>query len=317
LTQRRPPAFCGFIAAIAVLGALALVGCTRGADGTLGSTFKDCADGCPEMVVIPSGSFDMGAANGEDDRARTSDFARSFTAPRHHVAIGHPFALGKYDVTRAEFAMFVRETGYRLDSDCRGFKYETSLDWQAPGYPQTDRDPVVCVTWKDAQAYVDWLGRKTHQRYRLPTEAEWEYAARAGTSTARYWGDGAAEACRYANIGDITYLQARLMTPTPDQDFACSDGYAYTSPVGSFLPNGYGLYDMLGNVAQLTQDCWHFSYDGAPSDGSAWLDDYCVPRVTRGGSFLHNARGARAAERENVPDFIPTNEIGFRVARDL
>jgi formylglycine-generating enzyme required for sulfatase activity len=231
----------GLVATITLVGVFALtVSCTRATDGAApGSTFRDCATGCPEMVVIPQGSFEMGPADGEDDRVHASDFARRFTAPRHRVTVGYPFALGKYEVTRAEFALFVRETGHQLDSDCRGFKYEESLDWQAPGYPQTDRDPVVCVSWQAAQSYADWLSRKTRQHYRLPTEAEWEYAGRAGTSTSRYWGDGTAEACRYANVGDLTYLTARLMTPAPGPSAPTATPTARRSARSYQTPSGF------------------------------------------------------------------------------
>ena len=277
------------------------------------------------MVVIGPGSFLMGAADGEDEREQIRDFERANTAPRHQVTIGYKFALGKYDVTRAEFSVFVGETGYQVSRPCYGNAAAVGLPvtWRDPGFLQTDRDPVVCVSWQDAKAYLTWLSRKTGQHYRLPSEAEWEYAARAGTSTARYWGDGTADACRYANVADLTNLGQWKFRPRPDRYFDCSDGYIYTSPVGSFLPNQFGLYDMLGNVQQLTQDCWHYSYVDAPSDGSPWLSDSVLPgdcfvvRALRGSSFEHLPPGVRAAYRASHIDFRPDDGTGFRVARDL
>jgi len=300
---------------------------TPGAVGTLapGTIFQDCADGCPEMVVIGPGRFEMGAAEGEDEREQTRDFERARTAPRHSVVIGYKFALGKYDVTRAEFSAFARETGYQVHGACAGYRAAVGLPvtWRDPGYPQTDRDPVVCVSWNDAQAYLAWLSQKTHQRYRLPSEAEWEYAARAGTATTRYWGDGTVEACRYANVADLTHLGQWKFQPKPNRSFDCSDGYVHTSPVGSFLPNAFGLYDMLGNVHQLTEDCWNESYVGAPSDGSPWLYDTffsrdCIAvRVMRGRDVATLPTGVRAAYRRDRYDASPSDSAGFRVARDL
>jgi formylglycine-generating enzyme required for sulfatase activity len=289
-----------------------------------GATFRDCSD-CPKMVMIASGSFMMGSADGEDEREQATDWDRAYHSPRHPVTIARAFALGEYDVTRAEFSVFARETGHQASDTCYGHAAAVGLPvtWRDPGYPQTERDPVVCVSWKDAQAYLAWLSRKTGQRYRLPSEAEWEYAARAGTSTARYWGDGIAEACRYANVADLVYAEAQGYRIKHGEDFECADGHIYTSPVGSFLPNPFGLYDMLGNVRQLTADCWNYSYEGAPSDASAWLYDMifsrdCITvRVTRGSNFESLPSGVRAARRGNQPDFLPSDAIGFRVARDI
>jgi formylglycine-generating enzyme required for sulfatase activity len=291
--------------------------------GAVRSTFRDCRNICPELVVVAPGSFRMG----EPKEARLPEYLAQSDLivwerekPGHLVSIGHEFALGKYDVTRREFAAFVEETGYQVHNAClgagqTGMLEKPEFNWRSPGFVQTDRDPVVCVSQTDAQAYVSWLSRKTGHVYRLPTEAEWEYAARAGTSAVAYWGDDLNKACRYANVFDITNAKALRF----DKDalfFHCIDGYVYTSPVGSFLPNRFGIYDMLGNVSQWTEDCWHGTYDGAPVDGSAWISGDCRFHVVRGGSWGDGVGNNRSTARQAAdPDH--TAYVGFRVARTL
>ena len=223
--------------------------------------------------------------------------------PQHSVRIEHPFAIGVYDVTRRQFAMFARETGYGSAALC---------DWRAPkvrGTPinQSDSDPAVCVSWSDAQAFTSWLSHKTGHRYRLPSEAEWEYAARAGASEARPW--PLIKARNFANYGSDQCCAA----------FAAGrDRWLYTSPVGSFSANGFGLYDMLGNVWQRTQDCGHENYAGAPRDGSAWIEGGdCSTRIVRGGAWFSPLGELRSAVRAADPADFRKNDIGFRVAREL
>ena len=217
------------------------------------------------------------------------------------MTIRHPFAIGVYDVTRAEFAAFARETGFAADPKC---------DWRSPkarGQPidQTDKDPVVCVSWSDAEAYAKWLSSKTHQAYRLPSEAEWEYAARAGTRSPQPW--GSASPRDFANYGSD-----QCCAPLA----AGRDRWLYTSPVGSFRPNAFGLYDMLGNVWQRTQDCGHADYSGAPRDGSAWESGGdCTTRVVRGGAWFSSIDQLRSAVRAVDPADFRKNDIGFRVVR--
>ena len=243
---------------------------------------RDCPQ-CPEMVRIPSGSFLMGSPPGETDRD-------SDEGPQHQVTIGYAFSLGKYEVTRGEFGAFVQATGHRAEGD-----------WRNPGFDQTERDPVVNVSWNDAKAYVAWLSRTTGKTYRLPSEAEWEYAARAGTTTARYWGEHHQDACRYANVDDAEH--------------GCRDGYAKTAPVGKFQPNRFGLYDMLGNVWEWTEDCSNGSYAGAPVDGSSWQRGDCSRRVLRGGSLYGSPGLVRAANRIRGATGSHNSVGGFRVAR--
>jgi sulfatase modifying factor 1 len=195
-------------------------------------------------------------------------------------------------------------------------------DWRSPGFRQTDRDPVVCVSHTDAQTYIAWLKRKTGKTYRLPSEAEWEYAARAGTTTARFWGDDPGSACRYANASDKTLATELGVSPSHVTSlveffFQCSDGFAYTAPAGSFQPNNFGLYDMLGNAWQWSNDCWTENYSGAPSNGTAWKIGDCGWRVVRGGSCYGIPGDVRAGQRNRVGVGDRNHDTGFRVSRSL
>ena len=289
--------------------------------GVAAETFKDCPD-CPIMVKIPSGSFVMGSSESETRREAAKDEDVTDERPQHSVLIKAEFAIGQYTITRGEFSTFVRETGH----DPRGcvvyqdgeWTLKQDRSWQSPGYAQTDRHPVVCVSHADALRYVQWLSQKTGKLYRLPTEAEWEYAARAGTKTARYWGDGRERACGFSNAADFSAAEAlKWNKGNVDQVFQCSDGYAYTAPVGSFRPNAFGLNDMLGNIFQWTEDCHYPSYEGAPSDGSARMTPECKYRVLRGGSWINHPWVIRAAIRfKSAPD-SRYDSGGFRVARTL
>jgi formylglycine-generating enzyme len=309
-----------------------------------GTSFHDCSNGCPEMVVVPQGRFTMGAPAGEEARANLPDQLRGRSVPQHVITIQHEFAIGKYDVTRDEYAQFVAET-HRPGADncltadpsgpgfiatkgkCRpdpdscitvnapgtGFTV-TNSNWHSPGFPQTGRDPVVCVSWDDAQVYVAWLSAKTGHVYRLPTEAEWEYAARAGTTTARYGSDNPVEFCRYGNVADLDYSEQHP-GDNSGVNRACRDGYVFTSPVGRFPPNQFGLYDMLGNVMDWNEDCWNTNYSSAPTDGTAWQSGDCGRRVMRGGSWDASLSVVRSASRRGIPTFYRVTTFGFRVAR--
>ena len=215
-----------------------------------GTVFSDCT-ACPALVVVPAGSYVMGSPTSDAE-------GHSSERPQHAVRIGAPFAVGVYEVTFAEWDACAGAGG------CGGYRPYDS------GWGR-GRRPVMNVSWEDAQAYVQWLSRETGQRYRLLTEAEWEYVARAGTTTGRYWGQTEAGQCRYANGGNA---------------FApCPDGHRFTAPVGSFQPNAFGLYDVLGNVLEWTEDCRNGDYSGAPTNGSAWQAGDCSLRVLRGGSW--------------------------------
>jgi formylglycine-generating enzyme required for sulfatase activity len=244
---------------------------------------------------------------------------RDDEGPVHKVTITQPFALAKTHITRGQFAAFVNESNYQVVAilgclDVSRGKLDTreGVTWRDPSYQQNDSHPVVCMHRIDAKAYTDWLSRKTGKRYRLPSEAEWEYAARAGTNTARYWGDSADQACGNANVIDNTG-ESRVFEGKKLEVHDCSDGYVYTSPVASFKPNAFGLYDMIGNAWQLVEDCNYRSYNGAPTDGSAWTNGTCEWRVQRGGSFASNPQVARSAVRASSG--FRFNDVGFRVAR--
>jgi formylglycine-generating enzyme required for sulfatase activity len=277
-----------------------------------GTAFRDCPD-CPEVVVVPAGEFLMGSSF--DEKERFPD-----EGPQHRVALASSFALGKFEVTRGEFARFVRESGYKPARGCKvwrpqtgAFAHDANADWEKPGFEQSEQHPAVCVAMADALAYVAWLSKKTGQAYRLPSEAEWEYAARAGSAAPWSWGANAAEACQHANGADQS-AQRRFRTPAIA---ACDDGHAFTAPGGSFRANGFGLYDTIGNASEWTADCWHETYAGAPVDGRAWMTNGCVQRTTRGGAWLAWPRLLRTAARGGVRADDRLSILGFRVARTL
>jgi formylglycine-generating enzyme required for sulfatase activity len=281
--------------------------------------FRDCPD-CPEMVVVPGGRFVMGSPPEEKlwaaTRGATAESV-SDEAPQHAVTL-RSFAIGRYDVTRGQYAAFVRETGYPAGDGCgpngeKGIK-DPGVTWREPGFAQTDRDPVVCVSWRDAQAYLDWLNRKAGRggaaggkgRYRLPSEAEWEYAARGGTTTRFWWGNDEAGAATHAWHG------VRAGRPP----LAGNSG-GRTHPVGAMPANPFGLYDMAGNVWQWTADCYAETYAAAPADGSPAESGPTCLRVDRGGSWLYAAWLLRSATRERNPPDFRDSIMGFRVARSL
>jgi formylglycine-generating enzyme required for sulfatase activity len=282
-----------------------------------GDVFKECSR-CPEMVVLPAGAFTMGSAESEKDHIEEE-------SPQHEVTFARQFAVGRFHVTVDQFAVFVAETGYDTGSKCQTFEggkleERRGRSWRSPGFTQHGSHPVVCLNWNDAKAYADWLARKTGKAYRLMTEAEWEYAARARTQPGtypQYWfGDDETELCHYANVAD--QLAKSIIARTKAWAGAsCSDGYAYTAPVGSFAANGFGLHDMLGNASQWTGDCFHDDYAGAPPDGSAWTSGDCRIRPSRGGSWYNFPRNLRAAARIWANASYRLNYLGFRLARTL
>jgi len=276
-----------------------------------GTVFRDCPD-CPEMVVIPAGNFTMGSSASEKSWAAShgaNPESVSDESPQHRVSL-RSFALGKYDVTRGEYAAFVRETGYPAGDGC----FESSMpksskraraSWQNPGFGQTERDPVTCVSWQDARAYTSWLNDKLRRpgstsadgAYRLPSESEWEYAARAGTTTRFWWGDDDSGAADYA--------------------WYKGNSGGQTQPVGSKPANGFGLHDMVGDVWQWTEDCYAESYANAPTDGSASEAGKDCLRVDRGGSWLYSSWLLRSATRERNPAGYRDVIMGLRLAKTL
>ncbi len=277
-------------------------------DTPAGEVFRDCAH-CPEMVVVPAGSFTMGSPADEEGRHRNE-------GPQHEVTFDKPFAVGRYPVTVGEFSRFVKETGYEVAGN---YSLGCQNGWLSPsryGSDQTARHPVSCITHEAASSYATWLAETTGHHYRLLTEAEWEYSARAGTTGP------------YPFPLEALNEHANVLTKGSPHD--------YTSPVGSYRPNAFGLYDMHGNVWEWVQDCWRPNYEKLPTAGASEAAS-CEPQITRGGSNswlvsssgkadLYVMRGgswyvnppmARSATRQlNSPDF-QDDDFGFRVARDL
>ena len=269
------------------------------------------------MVIIPAGSFMMGAIAGEEDREALSAPFRNRSQPQRRVSV-ESFYAGKHEVTRGQYRAFAEATG-RSSDGCfvwsgAGFQKDPGKDWRNPGYLQDEHHPVVCVNWEDANAYVKWLSQRTGRDYRLLTEAEWEYAARATTTTARFWGDDQNQSCEHANGADLSTV-AHVPGAADWSVVPCDDRHAFTAPVGSYRANRFGLHDMLGNVWEWTQDCWNGNYGGAPADARAWSAGDCSLRVVRGGSWEDAPAGLRAAYRVGSPVVIRVHIRGFRVAR--
>jgi formylglycine-generating enzyme required for sulfatase activity len=268
------------IAAIGAAVAIALVVFVRYAgqeSQPAGHVFRDC-DQCPEMVVVPAGSFMMGSHETEAGRS-------SAEGPQHRVTLAQPFAVGKYELTFDEWDACVAAGGCQQKPDDEGWG--------------RGRQPVINVSWDDAQAYVSWLAKKTGKGYRLLSESEWEYAARAGSTTAYPWGqEPGTNRANFSNSGSEWSGKQ-------------------TAPVGLFKPNDFGLYDMIGNVEEWTQDCCSESHFGAPADGSPWIKGDCGQRAVRGGSWYSTPVDARAAGRNGDGPGGRSRYLGFRLARTL
>jgi len=242
-------------------------------------TFKECAN-CPEMMVVPAGSFTRGSPTSEPGHSADE-------GPQHTVTIARQFAVGRFAVTFDEW------DACAADGGCNGYK-PSDEGWGR------GRRPVINVSWDDAKAYVAWLSKKTGKSYRLLSAAEYEYATRAGTQTAYPWGN--AVGTNNANC------------------HACGSQWdaRQTAPVGSFAANGFGLYDMVGNVREWTEDCYHDRYLGAPTDGSAWIEGAdCSSRIVRAGSWFFAPAFLRSAKRYWFTTDYRLNYLGFRVARTL
>ena len=271
---------------------------------------KESTGDFPNMLLIAGGTLSMGCATGWDDvpgGCRPTEF------PSHSVNI-KTFEMGQHEVTVGQFSKFVEETQYKTDAEKQGkgcvhqdmnaaghpFVMNSRLKWSQTGFDQNEHYPVTCVSWNDAQEYIAWLSSETKTKYRLPTEAEWEYAARGGKSTAYFWGSSAShDQANFSSVGG-------------------QDKWLFTSPVGSFPANKFALQDTAGNVWEWVQDCWHKTYHKAPKDGSAWESkcDDSNARVRRGGAWDGNVTGIRSAIRSSGGKFDRSNLYGFRVARD-
>jgi formylglycine-generating enzyme required for sulfatase activity len=308
--REQPKVICKVVGKLVFAATVALAGTAAAQDDggrSTGDRWRDC-DGCPEMVAIPAGTFSMGSPASEAGR-----YDRE--GPVHEVTISRPFAIGVYEVTRDEYSRFVHATSHSSgDDSClvnEGDHWEerAGQDWLNLEFPQTLRHPVVCISWNDAAAYVAWLSQRTGMDYRLPSAAEWEYAARAGTSAPWYWGQSTEMQCLYANGAD-------LATDFPWRTL-CDDGHARTSLVGSYQANAFGLHDVIGNSWEWVQVCFNWSYEGAPASGDPWLDGDCSSRVMRGASWASTPKYLRAAHRAGERATFRSDYTGFRVARSL
>jgi formylglycine-generating enzyme required for sulfatase activity len=289
-----------------------------------------------KLTLIPSGEFKMGSGESAEDTAAffnktygenvlTADFFKD-EHPQHRVRITKPFYLGTYHVTRGQFRQFVKDSGYKTDAekgvgfkgafgwdtDKKKFDLNEKYSWRNAGFEQTDEHPVVNVSWNDAVAFCKWLSKKEGKTYRLPTEAEWEYACRAGTTTRYYSGDDPETLAKVGNVADAA---AKAQFPDWKYTIKANDGYVFTAPVGKFKPNAFGLYDMHGNAWQWCAD-WY----GAEHYAASPVDDPTGPasgndRVLRGGSWNNWPYNSRSARRVRYIPGSRSSNTGFRVAR--
>jgi formylglycine-generating enzyme required for sulfatase activity len=251
----------------------------------------------PQMIVVPAGEYTMGSPASEPGRQANE-------SPRHRVRIGYSFAVGKYSVTVGEYARFVADTHHDGGEACftiehGEYRLRGARDWRHVGYRQTSAHPVGCVNWYDAQAYVAWLSKQTGHSYRLLSEAEYEYANRAGSTTAQWWGE---------DIGTNRTVCKGCGSALDNRQLA---------PAGSFAPNAFGLYDTTGNSWSWLSDCWNANYEGAPADGSSFATGDCDLHVMRGGAVHSPAQELRSASRSRHWFSLRNIPVGFRVARTL
>lgn len=287
----------------------------------ISDAFLDRNGKAPALVVIPTGSFTMGSPTAEAGHRATEE-------PQREVRIDTGFALGRDEVSVAEFRLFVEDADYTADAEKLGGSViydedsgrtieRRGVSWRDDytGATATDNQPVIHVSWNDASAYARWLAARTGKRYRLPSEAEFEYALRAGTTTRFWWGDGnpARVVGNLTGDGDKSPSQRRWTNSFPHY----SDGFWGPSPIGKYAANPFGLRDIDGNVSNWVDDCWHDSYLRAPADSRAWVNPGCARHVVRGASWGSAPEQARSAFRTSMPTDARSAQIGFRVARDL
>jgi formylglycine-generating enzyme required for sulfatase activity len=293
-----------------------------GAQAPVAGAPRDCP-ACPELAVVPPGQFMMGSAPDAPELDATSG-----ESPAVELSFSRPFLVSTREITVGEFRRFVEATGAKAVPGCRvwaGGQWVLDHDrsWRDPGFaaPPRDDEPVVCVSWDDARAYAEWLSKESGKRYRLPSEAEWEYVARGGTSFPRYWGEHDSRedlalslACDYANVYDASAVDA-LKLPYPNA--RCSDGATWLAPGGQYKPNAFGVHDIIGNAREWVMDCFTGSYAGRPQDARAWTwQGGCELKGVRGGSFASRPRDARAPARSAEHASHRQSDLGFRVARD-
>lgn len=269
----------------------------------------DCTQ-CPVMQVIPAGIFTMGHDGGEQGR---------YEGPPHRVTIETPFLMAETEVTHGQFSAFVSATGYQQDVGCNVWPKGTldfdKASWRNPGYETQPNFPAACVSWRDAQAYIAWLSNLSRTTYRLPTEAEWEYAAAAGSTADFPWGKDLEDGCSHANWYDISSAGTFRW-----ENSICDDGHNGPAPVGSYQANAYGLYDMIGNVWEWTQDCYVLPYPQSHVTAKATElpnGAACDRRTVRGGSWMTRPSRNRIHFRGRDPENTRYFMFGFRLARDM
>jgi formylglycine-generating enzyme required for sulfatase activity len=312
------------------IAALAIPAAALAADAAAGKkpgeTFKDCED-CQTMVVIPAGTFKMGSTPEERAREGVPAGFGDHEGPVRDITFAKPFAIATTETTRGQWARFVADTKRPIPTECHDYNAEDDswagtkgklVNWQKPGFEQTDDHPAVCISLDDATDYAAWLSKKTGKSYRVPSEAEWEYAARGGTSTARPWGDSVTPICGKAQIMTSGTWAAINNSDSWTDELLCSSTKTWTVPVASYDPNPWGVYDMLGNVWEWVADCVAPDHSTLPADGTVQKGGDCANRVTKGGSFHSRIWLARPATRgggqegKNRP-----LASGIRVVRDL
>lgn len=274
--------------------------------------FRDC-DSCPDVVVVRAGEFMMGSSKSEIEAGTAEDNE----GPQRKIVIPQSLAVGRFEVTRDQFEAFVRNSGHKVGEKCWALennepRERTDRSFRNPGYLQNGSHPAVCVSWDDATAYADWLSTTTGKSYRLLSEAQWEYTARAGMAAATV---PEADMCAFGNGADQTARQAKL--PGNWAYLACTDGYSHTAPVGSFKANAFGLYDLMGNVWEWVDDCYGRNLTEIPADGRARTSDDCREHTVRGGAWSTPARMLRTAVRAKAPAGARFDDVGFRVVRTL
>jgi formylglycine-generating enzyme required for sulfatase activity len=319
--RKRHRKFLGYVASwllVLVGNSIAPVGAGGGANLADMQSFHDVLEGGtdgPEMVLIAPGKFLLGSWKGDPERDEDEN-------PRVRIELKQAFYIARYEASVAEFGRFIEDSGYETDGETTGcaiwedgrLKMSNESSWRnLPGFATGPNHPVVCVSWRDAVTYTDWLSVKTGSIYRLPTEAEWEYSARADTATARFWGQDPDAACDFANVADQSH---RARYPLADRQIHhCDDGYAQAAPVGSHRANNFGLYDVLGNVWEWTCTAYVEKYASTAQPCSERKNRDA--RVLRGGAWYVSPRSVRSAHRNAGAIFSQAASVGFRVVREL
>lgn len=308
---------CLTLASVASAAPAADLNETRAPSVSEPAQFQDC-DGCPDMIIVPAGRFIIGSPAKEPGRGQDE-------GPQKEIVFAEPFAVSRYEVTRAQYKAFLRQTGHKISGGCITDRRKPGT-WAAddhtnvedPGFEQGDNHPAACVSWNDAMAYIGWLNSRTGGGYRLLSEAEWEYVARAGSTTAYPWGASIHDGCRHLNGYDKMILgkKGNLYEGEVVPFANCSDGFVNTAPVGSFQANAFGIHDMLGNLGEWVADCATPSYAGMLEIGVSEGGD-CSKRMVRGGSWGSQPRQLRSAERYRYSPTDVDDSIGIRVGKSM